>query len=113
VRLGRFGPAAAVGAERPRDGSASESGTMPRDEGGVEAITLKVVTQEGLESGYKCRMTTQLSKLMNAFCQRQGVTRQSMHFLFGGQRIEQDQTPEDLFMKDSDSIYVMVEQGDC
>jgi len=58
----------------------------------------------------QCKMTTQLSKLMNAFCQRQGVQMNSVRFLFDGQRLTETQTPQQLDMEDGDVIDVMVEQ---
>lgn len=61
-----------------------------------EAINLKVVTQDGNEIYFKCKMTTALNKLMNAFCQRQGVTMQSVRFLFDGARINPNQTPKEV-----------------
>ena len=62
----------------------------------TEAINLKVVTQSGNEIYFKCKMTTALTKLMNAFCQREGVTMQSVRFLFDGQRIDPNQTPKEV-----------------
>ena len=80
----------------------------------TEAINLKVVTQDGNEIYFKCKMTTPLSKLMNAFCQRQGVQLASVRFLFDGSRINQQSTPKELEMEDGDVIDVMVEQqGGC
>ena len=61
-----------------------------------ETINLKVVTQDGNEIYFKCKMTTPLSKLMNAFCQRQGVQMNSVRFLFDGQRVNQSHTPKDV-----------------
>ncbi|KAG8466440.1 hypothetical protein KFE25_002196 [Diacronema lutheri] len=81
-----------------------------KEEGEAKTINLKVATQDGSEIFFKCKMTTPLNKLMNAFCQRQGVTMQSVRFLFDGQRITGDQTPKDLDMEDGDAIDVMVEQ---
>ena len=65
----------------------------------TEAINLKVVTQDGNEIYFKCKMTTPLSKLMNAFCQRQGVQLASVRFLFDGSRINQQSTPKELEME--------------
>lgn len=89
--------------------------TKPKDEGEAKTINLKVATQDGNEIFFKCKMTTPLSKLMNAFCQRQGVTMNSVRFLFDGSRINVDQTPKDLEMEDGDTIDVMVQQegGSC
>ena len=76
----------------------------------AEAINLKVVTQDGNEIYFKCKMTTPLQKLMNAFCQRNGVAMNSVRFLFDGARLGPTQTPKDLDMEDGDVIDVMVEQ---
>mmetsp|Transcript_39214 Transcript_39214/g.97130 ORF Transcript_39214/g.97130 Transcript_39214/m.97130 type:complete len:98 (+) Transcript_39214:81-374(+) len=91
--------------------STNETGTKPTGEGGAETINIRCkMNADNNEILFKCKMTTPLSKLMNAFCQRQGVTMQSVRFLFDGQRINQDQTPTDLEMEDGDSIDVMVQQ---
>jgi len=66
------------------------------------SISLKVVTQEQNEIYFKCKKTTALSKLMNAFCQRQGVSLHSVRFLFDGNRINEHQTPADLDMEDGE-----------
>ena len=73
-------------------------------------LNLKVVTQDGSEIFFKCKQTTPLRKLINAFCQRQGVNAASVRFLFDGQRINPMQTPQELEMEDGDVIDVMVEQ---
>jgi len=76
----------------------------------TDQLSLKVVTQDGNEIFFKCKMTTPLQKLMTAFCNRQGVGNQSVRFLFDGQRINPSQTPQELEMEDGDVIDVMVEQ---
>ena len=80
-----------------------------KKEGG-EHINLKVVTQDGNEIFFKCKMTTPLDKLMKAFCNRNGVAANSVRFLFDGNRINGTQTPSELDMEDGDVIDVMVEQ---
>merc|ERR1712230_258322 len=84
-------------------------GDDEKKEGG-EHINLKVVTQDGNEIYFKCKQTTPLQKLMHAFCNRQGVSMNSVRFLFDGNRINETQTPSQLDMEDGDVIDVMVEQ---
>ena len=84
-------------------------GDEEKKEGG-EHINLKVVTQDGNEIYFKCKQTTPLKKLMDAFCNRQGVAASSVRFLFDGARINSRQTPRELEMEDGDVIDVMVEQ---
>lgn len=81
--------------------------TKPKDE---EPINLKVAMQDGNEIFFKCKPTTPLQKLMNAFCQRQGVNTASVRFLFDGTRLLPTQTPQDLGMEDGDAIDAMIEQ---
>jgi small ubiquitin-related modifier len=73
-------------------------------------INLKVVEQDGNETYYRCKKTTQLGKLMNVFCNRQGVSSNDVRFLFDGKRIHETQTPEQLDMENGDVIDVMVAQ---
>merc|ERR1712216_977485 len=104
--MGSLYQAASKGANtEPR----STMGDEEKKEGG-EHINLKVVTQDGNEIYFKCKQTTPLQKLMHAFCNRQGVSMQSVRFLFDGNRINETQTPQQLEMEDGDVIDVMVEQ---
>ena len=64
----------------------------------------------GDEIIFICKEATAMHKLMNAFCQRQGVAAASVRFLFDGQRLSPEQTPQQLEMEDGDVIDVMVEQ---
>jgi len=47
-----------------------------------QTINIKTVTEDGGEIFFKCKMTTPMSKLMNAFCKRHGVATQSVRFFF-------------------------------
>ena len=51
-----------------------------------------------------------MGKLMNAFATRQGVNIKTVRFLFDGERIREDQTPQQLGLEDNDSIDVVMEQ---
>ena len=75
-----------------------------------DQINLKVVTQDDNEIYFKCKQTTPLQKLMHAFCNRQGVSTNSVVFCFNGNRINETQTPQQLDMEDGDRIHVRREQ---
>ena len=82
----------------------------------IEDIHLNVVTQSGNEIYFKLKMTTPLSKVMNAFCSREGVTRRSVRFLYDGRRLDECDavTPGHLKMEDGAVVDVMVEHtGGC
>ncbi|EGW08345.1 Small ubiquitin-related modifier 1 [Cricetulus griseus] len=75
-----------------------------------EVIKIKVIAQDGNEIHFKVKMTTQLKKLKETYCQRQGVPSNSLKFLFEGQRIADTHTPEELEMEEEDMIEVYQEQ---
>jgi len=88
--------------------NAPEKSTNP------DHITLKVVDANGAEVFFKIKKQTPIRKMMNAFCERQGVSPNSVRFLYDGKRITGDATPAELDMEDGDSIDVVVEQtGGC
>ena len=76
----------------------------------TEHITLKVKSQDGNELFFKIKRATQLKKLMEAYCSRNGVNPTTVRFLFDGQRIQETNTPNDLHLEDNDQIDAMVEQ---
>ncbi|GAB5587541.1 SUMO protein smt3 [Umbelopsis nana] len=84
---------------------------MEKKEGGSEHINLKVVGNDHNEVFFKIKRSTNLKKLMDAYCERQGKSTSSVRFLYDGIRI---QPTKQLDMEDGDSIDVMVEQiGGC
>uniref|UniRef100_A0A2C9UDU6 Small ubiquitin-related modifier n=2 Tax=Manihot esculenta TaxID=3983 RepID=A0A2C9UDU6_MANES len=62
-------------------------------------INLKVKGQDGNEVFFRIKRSTQLKKLMNAYCDRQSVELSSIAFLFYGRRLRGDQTPDELEME--------------
>lgn len=60
---------------------------------GAEHLNIKV-TDNNNEVFFKIKRSTKLEKLMNAFCERQGKTLQSVRFLFEGQRVQPTDTPD-------------------
>ncbi|GMN53783.1 hypothetical protein TIFTF001_022918 [Ficus carica] len=73
-------------------------------------INLKVKGQDGNEVFFRIKRSTQLKKLMNAYCDRQSVEFNSIAFLFDGRRLRAEQTPEELEMEDGDEIDAMLHQ---
>ncbi|GJN12868.1 hypothetical protein PR202_ga31185 [Eleusine coracana subsp. coracana] len=77
-------------------------------------INLKVKSQDGNEVFFRIKRSTQLKKLMNAYCDRQSVDMKAMVFLFDGRRLNSEQTPDQLEMEDGDEIDAMLHQtGGC
>ena len=82
----------------------------PKTEKDPNTINLRVVNQEGSEVYFKIKKQTQLKKLMEAYCQRQGVDMNSVRFLYDGQRLTADQTPKQLDMEDDEIIDAVLQQ---
>lgn len=61
----------------------------------TEHLNIKV-TDNNNEVFFKIKRTTQLKKLMDAFCERQGKTPSSVRFLFDGQRVNPTDNPESV-----------------
>lgn len=59
----------------------------------VEHLNIKV-TDNNNEVFFKIKRTTQLKKLMDAFCERQGKAPTSVRFLFDGQRVQPTDSPD-------------------
>merc|ERR1712034_297360 len=102
-------------------GAAEEAGSSNQTEANKTPakddvhINLKVKSQDGNEVYFKVKQTTKLSKLMNAYCNRVGKELSAVRFLFDGERLQPDSTPEQLDMEDEDEIDAMFEQhgGGC
>ncbi|PIC13693.1 hypothetical protein B9Z55_027559 [Caenorhabditis nigoni] len=68
----------------------------------AEYIKIKVVGQDGNEAHFRVKLGTSMAKLRKSYAVRTGVSAESLRFLFDGRRIEDQDTPESLEMKDGD-----------
>lgn len=68
----------------------ADSGEAPA---AVEHLNIKV-TDNNNEVFFKIKRTTQLKKLMDAFCERQGKQPSTVRFLFDGTRVRPEDTPD-------------------
>lgn len=71
------------------------AGGNPDDQPKSEHLNIKV-TDNNNEVFFKIKRTTALSKLMNAFCERQGKSLQSVRFLFDGARVNPSDSPDSV-----------------
>lgn len=67
----------------------------PEEPAQSEHLNIKV-TDNNNEVFFKIKRTTQLKKLMDAFCERQGKSPQSVRFLFDGTRVNPTDNPESV-----------------
>jgi small ubiquitin-related modifier len=73
-------------------------------------VSLRVVNADGNEVFFKIKRTTQLKKLMEAYCKKVGIDKGSLRFLYDGRPLQDDKTADDLEMENDDVIDAMVEQ---
>lgn len=71
------------------------TGGNPDDQPKAEHLNIKV-TDNNNEVFFKIKRTTALSKLMNAFCDRQGKNLSQVRFLFDGSRVNPTDSPESV-----------------
>lgn len=72
-------------------------------------LNVKVVNQSQNEI-FKIKMMTPLKKVMDAYCQRQGIRREAVRFLIESERIVDTDTPASKEIVDGDIIEVFREQ---
>ena len=75
------------------DHDASPADGKPDPPPATEHLNIKV-TDNNNEVFFKIKRSTKLEKLMNAFCDRQGKQMATVRFLFDGQRVRPDDSPE-------------------
>lgn len=71
----------------------SPAAERPEAPAQTEHLNIKV-TDNNNEVFFKIKKSTKLEKLMGAFCERQGKTVNSVRFLFEGQRVQPNDTPD-------------------
>jgi small ubiquitin-related modifier len=71
----------------------ADNGAPTEEPAQSEHLNIKV-TDSNNEVFFKIKRTTPLKKLMDAFCERQGKSPQSVRFLFDGQRVNPTDNPE-------------------
>ncbi|EDO06751.1 Ubiquitin-like pmt3/smt3 family protein [Babesia bovis T2Bo] len=75
-----------------------------------EHIQIKVRSPDGSEVYFKIKKKAKLEKLMSTYCVRLGQSPDAVRFLFDGDRIKGDSTPEELGIEHGDIIDAMVQQ---
>ncbi|XP_043097546.1 small ubiquitin-related modifier 3-like [Puntigrus tetrazona] len=84
--------------DKPKEGVKTEN----------DHINLKVAGQDGSVVQFKIKRHTPLSKLMKAYCERQGLSIRQIRFRFDGQPINETDTPAQLEMEDEDTVLIQL-----
>jgi len=80
------------------------------DSRNTEELNINVKSQEGTVICFKLKKTTQMKKMIDSYCQRNGYHSKSVRFIYEGERIKETDTPAALGMEDGDEIDAMIEQ---
>jgi small ubiquitin-related modifier len=73
-------------------------------------VNITIKDPQGEETYFRVKRSTRMRKLFQAFCKRSNIDPSTMRFFFSGERINEDQTPEDLGLHDGDKIDAFVRQ---
>ncbi|XP_062513854.1 small ubiquitin-related modifier 3-like [Corticium candelabrum] len=73
-------------------------------------INVKVQAQDGGTVHFVVKRTTPMMKLMTAYCDRKGIQMNSIRFVFDGNPITPENTPDQLAMEEDDCIEVYQSQ---
>lgn len=77
---------------------------------GDSAITLRVREATGEETAFKVKKSTKMSKIIETFASRKGLSVNVLRFMYDGKRIKAEDTPKMLEMEDDDQIDVVLQQ---
>ncbi len=75
-----------------------------------DELNINVKSQDGNIICFKLKKNTQLKKLIDSYCNKNGLHPKSVRFIFEGERIKDTDTPEGLGMENGDEIDAMIEQ---
>ena len=70
----------------------------------ADSLNIRVRDATGEETFFKIKKTTKMHKIFHAYCTRKGKPVTAFRFLFDGQRVDGEQTAEDIDMEDGDQI---------
>jgi len=73
-------------------------------------ILINVRDQTGEEVHFKMKVCSRMEKLFLTYAKRKSVPISALRFLIDGERINPNQSPRDLDLKDGDQIDCMLEQ---
>lgn len=82
-------------ADQEQSPNGAQGGDAPQP---TEHLNIKV-TDNNNEVFFKIKRSTKLEKLMTAFCDRQGKDPKTVRFLFDGQRVTAQDTPDTVSVK--------------
>eukprot|EP01138_Halocafeteria_seosinensis_P014854 gb/GECG01015164.1/.p1 GENE.gb/GECG01015164.1/~~gb/GECG01015164.1/.p1 ORF type:complete len:106 (+),score=21.89 gb/GECG01015164.1/:1-318(+) len=75
-----------------------------------ETISFRVKDNNGDETTFKVKKTTKMSKVLEAFATRKGMSKDAIRFMLDGTRVDGNETPASLDLEENDQIDCQLEQ---
>ncbi|KIM78359.1 hypothetical protein PILCRDRAFT_824568 [Piloderma croceum F 1598] len=94
----------------PTEEIPASASTEVKSESNSNTINVRVESSTGEEVFFKIKRNTKLSKLSGAYATKVGKDLGTFRFLYDGERITNEDTPDTLDMEDNDTIQVHVAQ---
>ena len=76
------------------------------DENSLSINVMRIDSVPGHSEKFKILKTEKLEKFMQDYCDRKVLVRNNTYFYFHGTKITDNQTPNELFMKENDQIFI-------
>lgn len=73
-------------------------------------VNLVIKDPQGEEIYFRVKRSAKMRRLFSAYCKRSNVDMSTIRFFFQGERIDEDQTPDDLHLQDKDRIDAFIRQ---
>lgn len=78
--------------------------------GQSDQLNIQVQNSDGSKVKFRVKRVTRMEKVFEAYCKKMGLNINQIRFIFDGNKIGKQQTPEELELEDNDLIEVVVEQ---
>lgn len=85
----------------------STEATIPGDQ---PTVNIVIKDPQGEEIYFKVKRSAKMRRLFSAYCKRSNVDMSTIRFFYQGERIDEDQTPDDLHLQDKDRIDAFIRQ---
>ena len=72
----------------------------------VQIPRAPIALLQGETVTFRVKPTTKFSKIIKAFCQKEGLDESGVRFMFDGERLNPDDTPAGHDMEDGDQVDV-------
>ena len=93
------------------DSNKSEQTKPQTDKIDAGSVEISVVDPQGSEEIlFKIKRSAKMRRLFNAYCERMGYDPDSMRFFYQGERINENDTPDSLVLKDGAKIDAFIKQ---